>query len=165
MHRHHASPFVLFFVLIAACGGRIQQGVDSQQATTTPVNAPVSTYAQCGAETCGDNEDCCVGGSPNGDDDDPTRSLEACVPSGTCNTGLWVDCYGDNAPGSVCCITINPTTEYATAGVAATCGGNGLPAVQVCTTAADCPSGAACYTAAIGPTGEGETLGICGGVR
>ncbi|MEO7113035.1 MAG: hypothetical protein ABI183_21535 [Polyangiaceae bacterium] len=196
MHRGHAVPVILFAMIFAACGGRIIQGENFQAnanpqgsgsptpaPTTTPTGSYTSTptpttpipnsgpptpFAPCGSGTCGANEECCVGGSPDGNEDNETAPLESCVPNGTCNTGLQLDCWPTEPQcgvGAVCCITINPTTEYATAGCAATCGGNGVPAVQICASDADCPPGDSCFVAAIGPNGEGETTQVCGGVR
>lgn len=165
MHRSHALIFFPFAIFFAACGGRIAQGDDVTSTTTVaPTNNTAPTVTSCGYETCAANEECCVGGSPTGGDDS-TTTLESCVGAGSCNTGLLLDCTGENSPGSVCCLTINPTTSYATAGQATSCGGNGSPAVELCVTDDDCPQGTACVSASMGPNGEGESTMICGGVR
>lgn len=198
MHRGHAARILLSgaAIVLGACGGRILQGDNFQSnanpsgndsptptpttsstpttptptptSTSVPNSGPPSAFAPCGPAVCGGNEECCIGGSPDGNDGDETASLETCVPSGTCNTALRVvcsstaDCFGS---GSVCCVTINPTTEYATAGCQTSCGGDGSPAVQLCGSDDDCPNGGQCFVAGTGPNGAGETIKVCGGAR
>lgn len=124
--------------------------------------APLSIA--CGATTCAGNDECCVGAAL--DNGDPNAPLEACSDE-LCNTELEVDCWtsGQCAPGDVCCITIDPNSNYPTATCASSCGGNGTPAVQVCAADDECPSGSGCFVASMGVAGQNRNVEICGGVR
>jgi hypothetical protein len=176
MHRRHASSIFLCAVILAACGGRIAQGPvgDSDEVAPSDLGADASTTMStfdaavlstaCGATTCPGNDECCVGAPLS--NVDPNAALERCSDE-LCNTELEVDCWtsGQCAPGDVCCITIDPSTNYPSATCASSCGGTGTPAVQACAADDECPSGFGCFVASMGVAGKNQNVEICGGVR